>query len=142
MSRPFSNPHAVAVSTIAAVAIAFGCGFAAMQTALRGGLSVGAVLSLRFLLGSAALFAIVRAKGIPLDWRSLIDGLILGLILASDGAGSRRARAEGGFAAYAMAGSRPDPPGNAGGRASAAADGLFRTGVEARAEQRGRRLGA
>ena len=39
--------HATAVIVIALVAIVFGCGFAAMQTALQGGLSVGAALGVR-----------------------------------------------------------------------------------------------
>jgi drug/metabolite transporter (DMT)-like permease len=75
--------HAIAVVVIAVVAIVFGCGFAAMQTALRGGLSVGAVLTLRFLLGGAGMLLLLRMNHAEFDRRSVRDGLILGLILVS-----------------------------------------------------------
>ena len=75
--------HVLAVLTIAAVAIVFGCGFAAMQTALRGGLSVGAAISVRFLLGMAGLSALLLWQGVKFDRRSSADGMILGLLLVS-----------------------------------------------------------
>lgn len=69
--------------TIAIVAIVFGCGFLAMQTVLRGGLSVGSSISVRFLLGTAALFVLLKARRVELDRSSLRDGLILGFILVA-----------------------------------------------------------
>jgi drug/metabolite transporter (DMT)-like permease len=75
--------HAIAVLIIAIVAIVFGCGFAAMQTALRGGLSVGAVLSIRFLLGGLGLLLLAKTNKAAFDRRSVHDGLVLGVILVS-----------------------------------------------------------
>jgi drug/metabolite transporter (DMT)-like permease len=75
--------HVLAVLTIAAVAIVFGCGFAAMQTALRGGLSVGAAISVRFLLGVAGLSALLLGQRVKFDKRSARDGIVLGLLLVT-----------------------------------------------------------
>lgn len=75
--------HAIAVIVIALVAIAFGCGFAAMQTVLRGGMSVGAAISVRFLIGAAALSVLLKWQRVPLDRGSLRDGAILGLLLVT-----------------------------------------------------------
>jgi drug/metabolite transporter (DMT)-like permease len=75
--------HTVAVIVIALVAIAFGCGFAAMQTALRGGLSVGAAISVRFLIGAVALTLLLKFNRVSFDHGSLRDGAVLGLILVS-----------------------------------------------------------
>ena len=75
--------HALAVIVIALVAIAFGCGFAAMQTALRGGLSVGAAISVRFVLGAAALTMLLKLNKVSFDRSSLRDGAVLGLLLVS-----------------------------------------------------------
>lgn len=75
--------HALAVVVIALVAIVFGCGFAAMQTTLRGGLSVGAAISVRFLLGTLALSAFLKFQRVRLDRGSLRDGAVLGLLLVS-----------------------------------------------------------
>jgi drug/metabolite transporter (DMT)-like permease len=75
--------HALAVIVIALVAIAFGGGFAAMQTALRGGLSVGAAISVRFLLGAAALTLLLKFNRVGFDRGSLRDGAVLGLLLVS-----------------------------------------------------------
>lgn len=68
---------------IALVAIAFGAGFAAMQTCLRAGLSVGAAISLRFLLGTAGLGLLLAINRVRFDRRSLLDGSVLGLLLVS-----------------------------------------------------------
>jgi len=75
--------HGIAVITVATVAIVFGCGFATMQTALRGGLSVGATLAVRCLLGAAALTVLLRLKGVRFDRGSLRDGAVLGLLLVT-----------------------------------------------------------
>ncbi|HWR14485.1 MAG TPA: DMT family transporter [Terriglobales bacterium] len=73
--------HMIAVVTIALVAIIFGCGFAAMQTLLRGGLSVGASISVRFLLGLLGLSVFLKWKRVQFDRVSFRDGVVLGLIL-------------------------------------------------------------
>lgn len=75
--------HAIAVAVIAAVALVFGCGFAAMQTVLRGGLSVGAAISLRFGLGAVGLWLLLKLNGARLDRRSVKDGLVLGGLLVA-----------------------------------------------------------
>lgn len=78
-----SRQHAVAVAVLIVVAAVFGCGFAAMQTALRGGLSVGAAISLRFLLATAGLWLLIKVNKVRLDRQSLIDGSVLGLFLVA-----------------------------------------------------------
>jgi drug/metabolite transporter (DMT)-like permease len=75
--------HAIAVAVIAAVALVFGCGFAAMQTCLRAGLSVGAAVGFRFVLGTVGLFLLLRLNRVHFDRRSLLDGTVLGLLLVS-----------------------------------------------------------
>ena len=75
--------HAIAVAVLMAVAALFGWGNAAMQTVLRGGLSVGAAISLRFLLGSLGLWLLIRLNKVRLDRRSLLDGMVLGLFLVA-----------------------------------------------------------
>ncbi|HUN88618.1 MAG TPA: DMT family transporter [Terriglobales bacterium] len=75
--------HAIVVAVIAAVAVIFGAGFAAMQTVLRGGLSVGAAISLRFGLGTVGLWLLLKLNGARFDRRSVNDGLILGLLLVA-----------------------------------------------------------
>jgi drug/metabolite transporter (DMT)-like permease len=75
--------HALAVITIAIVAIVFGCGFLAMQTVLRGGLSVGSTISVRFVLGTLALFLFLLIRHTRPDRQSVRDGLVLGAILVS-----------------------------------------------------------
>ena len=75
--------HALAVLNVALVAIFFGCGFAAMQTVLKGGMSVGASLSVRFLIGTAILGVLLKTQRVKFDRSSLHDGLILGAILVT-----------------------------------------------------------
>lgn len=75
--------HAIAVLVIALVALVFGAGFAAMQTALRGGLSVGAAITYRFLFGAAGLWLLLRLNKVRIDRRSLLDGLVLGVLLVA-----------------------------------------------------------
>src|SRR4051812_48979670 len=75
--------HAIAVTVIALVAIVFGCGFAAMQTALQGGLSVGAALGVRCLLGTIGLTLLLKFNGVRFERASLRDGAVLGLLLVS-----------------------------------------------------------
>jgi drug/metabolite transporter (DMT)-like permease len=77
------HQHAVAVAVLVLVAVVFGCGFAAMQTVLRGGLSVGAAISLRFLPGAAGLLLLLWLNGAKFERRSVIDGAVLGLLLVA-----------------------------------------------------------
>ena len=73
--------HARAVLIIALVATVWGLGFPATHIVLDGGLSVGALMGLRFPLAGLVMFAIIRAKGIPINRRGVIDGIWLGLVL-------------------------------------------------------------
>lgn len=75
--------HALAVTFVALVAIVFGCGFFTMQTSLRGGLSVGATLAVRCLLGALALTVLLKVNGVKFERGSLRDGTVLGLLLAA-----------------------------------------------------------
>ena len=65
------------------IAIVWGASFAGMKYALNAGLSVGAMLSLRFLLGGATLGVLLLLLRIPLDRRSVKDGLWLGALLTA-----------------------------------------------------------
>ena len=67
--------------TIASVAAVWGLGFPMMRIALNGGMTVGALTSIRFTLAGLAMFVIVRAKAIPVVRRGVIDGIWLGLLL-------------------------------------------------------------
>jgi len=73
--------HATAVLIIALVATIWGFGFPATRIVLDGGLSVGALMGLRFPLAGLVMFAIIRTKGIPITRRGVLDGIWLGLVL-------------------------------------------------------------
>ena len=73
--------HARAVFIIALVATVWGFGFPMTRIVLDGGLSVGAQMGLRFPLAGLLMFAIIRAKAIPITRRGVLDGIWLGLVL-------------------------------------------------------------
>lgn len=75
--------HATAAFAVAFAAAAWGCAFPATRYLLDAGLSVGALLSLRFLIGGAALLAVALATGAPWRRGDLRDGLVLGVVLAA-----------------------------------------------------------
>ena len=78
--RPQSGiSHPTAVLIIAAVATVWGFGFPMTRIVLDGGLSVGALMSIRFPLAGLLMFAIIRTKKIPITRRGLLDGVWLGL---------------------------------------------------------------
>ena len=80
--RPQSGiSHRAAVLIIALVATVWGFGFPMTRIVLDGGLSVGAQMSIRFPLAGLLMFAILRAKGIPIARRGVLDGIWLGLVL-------------------------------------------------------------
>ena len=80
-SQSASISHARAVLIIATVATIWGFGFPATRIVLDGGLSVGALMGLRFPLAGLVMFAIIRAKGIRINRRGVVDGIWLGLVL-------------------------------------------------------------
>src|SRR5271169_1774557 len=73
--------HRTAALIIASVATVWGFGFPMTRIVLDGGLSVGALMSIRFPLAGLLMFAIIRAKGIPITRRGVLDGTWLGLVL-------------------------------------------------------------
>jgi drug/metabolite transporter (DMT)-like permease len=78
--RPVSHPSAVLI--IASVSVIWGIGFPMTRFALNGGISAGALMSVRFLLGGALMLIILRARRVRLVRQGLIDGTWLGLFLA------------------------------------------------------------
>lgn len=83
MTPPRTYPHWVAVATIMTVAIFYGGGFATMQASLRAGLSVGAVLSLRFVLAALGLGVLLLVRREALTRRAVLDGIFLGVLLVT-----------------------------------------------------------
>ena len=78
-----SRQHLLAVFCLGGTALIWGGTFAAVAYSLHAGLSVNALLSLRFLLGALALGAILLAKRMIPTRGELLDGLMLGLVLAT-----------------------------------------------------------
>jgi drug/metabolite transporter (DMT)-like permease len=76
-------PRPIAASTIIVAGCIWGASFAAMQHALRGGLSVGALLSLRFLTAAVALAVLACFMRLPWNRRAVLEGFWLGLILTA-----------------------------------------------------------
>jgi drug/metabolite transporter (DMT)-like permease len=70
------------VFLIASTAVVWGFGFPMTRFALQGGISVGALMSLRFLLAGIVFAIILRVKRIAIVKQGLLDGLWLGIILA------------------------------------------------------------
>lgn len=78
---PNTVSHGTAVLIIALVATVWGFGFPTTRIVLDGGLSVGALMGLRFPLAGLVMFVIIRTKGIPITRRGVLDGIWLGLVL-------------------------------------------------------------
>ena len=75
--------HLVAVLSLAFIAGVWGGGFPATKYCLQAGLSVGALLTLRFAVGALGLGVMVLALRIPVRRQALKDGLWLGLVLTT-----------------------------------------------------------
>jgi len=75
--------HRAAVLIIATAAIIWGGGFPATRIALSGGMSVGVLMAMRFVVAGVLMAIIVQAKGIPIRRRGVIDGIWLGIVLAT-----------------------------------------------------------
>lgn len=75
--------HGTAVLIIATAAIIWGVGFPATRIALSGGMSVGVLMAMRFVVAGILMAIIVRAKRIPIVRRGVVDGIWLGIILAT-----------------------------------------------------------
>ena len=76
--HPVPVSHLTAVLLIASTAVVWGFGFPMTRFALNGGISVGALMSLRFLLAGIVFFIILRAKRIAIVRRGVLDGVWLG----------------------------------------------------------------
>jgi drug/metabolite transporter (DMT)-like permease len=81
-SHPVPASHVTAVLLIASTAVVWGFGFPMTRFALEAGISVGALMSLRFLLAGIVFAIILRAKRIAIVKQGILDGLWLGLLLA------------------------------------------------------------
>ena len=82
MSR-FRGSHLFAVLALGSIAFVWAGGFPATKYCLNGGLSVGALLSLRFVIGTAGLGLFMFILRIPIPRQAALDGLWLGLVLAT-----------------------------------------------------------
>jgi drug/metabolite transporter (DMT)-like permease len=75
--------HLLAAGSMAAIAAVWGGGFPATKYCLQAGLSVGALLTLRFAIGTLGLGLMLALLKVPLRRRAVLDGLWLGLVLAT-----------------------------------------------------------
>jgi drug/metabolite transporter (DMT)-like permease len=82
-SKPADVSHGFAVLIIATAATIWGGGFPATRIALSGGMSVGVLMAMRFVVAGGLMAIIVRAKGIPIRRRGVVDGIWLGIVLAT-----------------------------------------------------------
>jgi drug/metabolite transporter (DMT)-like permease len=73
--------HATAVLLIASVAMVWGLGIPMTRVVLDGGLSVGALMSIRFPLAGLLMLVVIRAKRISSARRGVLHGIWLGLVL-------------------------------------------------------------
>ena len=74
--------HLTAVVLIATTAAVWGLGFPMTRLALDGGISAGALMSVRFLIAGVLMLIILRARRTRIVKRGLLDGMWLGLLLA------------------------------------------------------------
>jgi drug/metabolite transporter (DMT)-like permease len=74
--------HLTAVLIIAAVSVVWGTGFPMTRFALDGGMSAGALMTVRFLIGGALMLIILRARRVRIVRRGVLDGTLLGVLLA------------------------------------------------------------
>jgi drug/metabolite transporter (DMT)-like permease len=68
---------------LAAIAFIWAGGFPATKYCLQAGLSVGALLSIRFAIGTAGLGLMLMLLRVPIHRQAAMDGLWLGLVLAT-----------------------------------------------------------
>lgn len=74
--------HTTAVVIIALTASVWGLGFPMTRFALEGGISAGALMTVRFALGGLLMLIILRTKRVGIVRRGVLDGLWLGILLA------------------------------------------------------------
>jgi drug/metabolite transporter (DMT)-like permease len=81
--KPLEISHGSAVLIIAFTATIWGGGFPATRIALSDGMSVGVLMSMRFVVAGGVMAIIVYAKSIPILRRGVTDGIWLGIVLAT-----------------------------------------------------------
>jgi drug/metabolite transporter (DMT)-like permease len=79
--QPAAISHATAVLTVAMAASIWGFGFPMTRIVLKGGVSVGALMSIRFAIAGLLMFGIIWRKGIPVRRDGVVHGIWLGLVL-------------------------------------------------------------
>jgi len=79
----FRTSHLFAVLTLSTIALVWAGGFPATKYCLQAGLSVGALLSIRFAIGTAGLGFMLLLLRVPIRRQDLLDGLLLGLVLTA-----------------------------------------------------------
>lgn len=75
--------HLFAVLSLAGIAFIWAGGFPATKYCLQAGLSVGALLTIRFAIGAAGLGLMLLLLGVRIRRQDALDGLWLGLVLAT-----------------------------------------------------------
>jgi drug/metabolite transporter (DMT)-like permease len=80
---PSARSRNIAVLGLGFTSLIWGGSFAAVAYILHRGIKVEALLSLRFSIGALALGLLVLAQRIALKKRDLLDGLYLGLVVAT-----------------------------------------------------------
>jgi len=75
--------HRTAVLIIALTATIWGFGFPATRIALSSGMAVGVLMSMRFVVAGGLMAIIVHARDTPIRRRGVIDGIWLGIVLAT-----------------------------------------------------------
>jgi len=85
MSQPSQSgiSHRTAVLIVATAASIWGLGFPITRIALNDGMSVGVLMAMRFIVAGVLMAIIVRAKHIPIRRRGVVDGIWLGVVLAT-----------------------------------------------------------
>jgi drug/metabolite transporter (DMT)-like permease len=79
---PSKSKHLLAVLGLILASLVWGGSFVVMKATIQTGLSVGAMLSMRFTLGAVALGLGMLALRIPIGKQELVDGAWLGFIVA------------------------------------------------------------
>ncbi|MFZ0707683.1 MAG: DMT family transporter [Candidatus Korobacteraceae bacterium] len=85
MSQPSQSSisHRTAVLIVATAASIWGLGFPMTRIALSDGMSVGVLMAMRFVVAGVLMAIIVRAKGVPIRRRGVVDGIWLGIVLST-----------------------------------------------------------
>ncbi len=81
--KPSKGRHLLAVLGLLLAALVWGGSFVVMKATVQAGVSVGAMLSLRFTLGAISLGILMLLLRIPIRKHELRDGVIIGLVVTA-----------------------------------------------------------